>query len=86
MEKMVVTRRNFSQLMSLARVPREERYPVRVMPEMLLQALLDGKRTLREAYLVSNFFLKRSPREKEADQLVETFEFLARYGYYAIVK
>ena len=86
MEKMVVTRKNFSQLMSLARLPREERYPVRLMPEMLLQALLDGKRTLREAYLISNFFLKRVPREKEADQLVETFEFLARYGYYAIVK
>ena len=86
MEKMVITRKEFSQLMSFARVPREERYPVRVMPEMLMQSLLDGKRTLREAYLVSNFFLKRVPRENEADLLVETFEFLARYGYYTIVK
>ena len=87
MRKWVVTRENgISQLMSFSRIPIPERYIRLRMPEMLLLALLDGKRTLHEACIIANFFLKRTPGENEAEQLLETFEFLAQYGYYSIVK
>ena len=86
MRKQIVTRASgVSQLMSFARMPRLERYARVAMPEMLFLALLDGKRTLHEAYIISNFFLKRTPAEGEADSLVKTFEFLAKYGYYTIL-
>ena len=85
MRKMVVTREaGVSQLMSFAKVPVPERYTRVAMPEMLLIALLDGKRTLHEAFIISNFFLKRTPGATDADAMVKTFEFLANYGYYTI--
>ena len=72
------------QLMSLARLPEPERYGFIAMPEMLLCALLDGKRSLYEAYVISNFILKRSADFKETAGLVATFKKLAQYGYYQI--
>ena len=76
----------FSQTMSYAKVPVPERYTPLTQPEMLLCALLNGRRTLHEAYVISNFILKRDPRPGEAEKIEETIKFLAQYGYYTITE
>ena len=83
---MIPARKGFSQLMSYAKVPVPERYTLLTQPEMLLCALLDGRRTLHEAYVISNFILKRTPRPDEAGEIAKTIRFLAQYGYYTITE
>ena len=72
------------QIMSLIRVPEEERYGFIAKPGMLLQALLDGKRNLYEAYVISCFMLKKAVDFKETAGLLAFFKKLAQYGYYEI--
>ncbi len=85
MAHMYVTRDSkVRQIMSLARVPEEDRYNFIAVPEMLLQALLDGKRNLYEAYVISNYMLNRKSDFKETAGLVEFFKRLEKYGYYTI--
>ena len=82
---MTVTRaEGFSQLMSFAKVPLPERYTVLRHPEMLHLALLDGKHSCYAAFIISNFFLQRTPSPDESGKLAETFRFLAQYGYWSI--
>jgi hypothetical protein len=85
--KMIITRaEGFSQLMSLAKVPIPERYTPFQRPEMLHLALMDGKRTCYDGFIISNFFLQRSPAPGETEKLAETFRFLAQYGYWSITE
>ena len=71
------------QLMSYIRVPQAERHSI-VEPSMLLCALLDGKRTLYESYVISQFLLGLPVDTKEIAALIGTFKKLAKYGYYTI--
>ena len=74
----------FRQIMSLTQMPEEERYGFIAMPTMLMQALLDGKRNLYEAYVISCFMLKNTIDFKATAGLVAFFKKLAPYGYYEI--
>ena len=85
--QMIITRaEGFSQLMSLAKVPIPERYTPFQRPEMLHLALMDGQRTCYDGFIISNFFLQRSPAPGETEKLAETFRFLAQYGYWSITE
>ena len=87
MRRMVITRApEIRQIMSLSRVPRSVRLTLPPKPEMLLLALLDGKRDLYSAHIFSNFILRRTPKEGEAENLVNFFRILAGYGYYTIAE
>ncbi|MBR7139485.1 MAG: hypothetical protein IKD44_08055 [Lentisphaeria bacterium] len=87
MRKWIVTRvPGFSQLMSFAKVPVPERYTRIAMPVMLFMALLDGKRTVHESTIITNFFHKRTPQPDAGDSLLATLEFLEKYGYVTIKK
>ena len=72
------------QIMSLLRLPEADRYGFIAKPEMLMTALLDGKRNLYEAYVISNFMLKKAADFKTAAGLVAFFKKLEPYGYYKI--
>ena len=76
--------KNIRQIMSLTQMPEEERYGFIATPSMLLQALLDGKRNLYEAYVISCFMLKKAIDFKATAGLVAFFKKLAPYGYYEI--
>jgi hypothetical protein len=83
--QMNVTRaKGFTHLMSLAKVPIPERYTVLRMPEMLLLALLDGKRSCYDSFIISNFLLERTPRANDTEQITRTIKFLSGYGYFNI--
>lgn len=83
--RMVATRaKGFSQVMSFAKVPLSERYTKLRKPEMLLLALLDGKRSCYDSFIISNFLLELTPRADETEQLARTIKFLAKYGYFNI--
>ena len=69
------------QYMSLTRMPSDERRGFIARPQMLLYALLDGKRSLYEAYVISNFMLNRKNDFKETAGLVHFFKKIAPYGY-----
>ncbi len=82
---MYVTRNpKIRQIMSLTRMPEGQRGGFIAHPEMLLLALLDGKRNLYEAYVISNFVLKRKNDFKETAGLISYFKRLEPYGYYDI--
>ena len=70
--------------MSFAKVPVPERYTVLRMPEMLVTALLDGKRTCYDSFIISCFLLECAPRANETEKLAHTMKFLAKYGYFSI--
>ena len=72
------------QIMSLTMMPSEERSGFIATPSMLMQALLDGKRNLYEAYVISCFMLKTAMDFKATAGLVAFFKKLAPYGYYEI--
>ena len=72
------------QIMSLTMMPSEERSGFIATPSMLMQALLDGKRNLYEAYVISCFMLKTAIDFKATAGLVAFFKKLAPYGYYEI--
>lgn len=78
--------RNASKLqpMSLAVVPQEERYAIKVFPSALCCAMLDGKRSLYEAWLISEFMLYGKISTANAADLVKFFQKLSKYGYYTI--
>ena len=83
--QMIVTRaKGFSQPMSFAKVPVSERYTVLSMPEMLMTALQDGKRTCYDSFIISNFLPERAPRANETEKLAHTIKFLAKYGYFSM--
>jgi len=73
-----------SLLMNLTRMPKEERFGFIAKPSPLLCALLDGKRNLYEAYVISKFMLGTKVDFKETAGLVAAFKKLAKYGYYTI--
>ena len=84
MAYMVVTRdEKVRQLMNLTRMPEDERGSV-TKPHMLLCSLLDGKRNLYEAYIISKFMLRQKADFKETALLVASFKKFAQYGYYTI--
>lgn len=83
----VITRApGFSQLMSFARVPVPERYTALRMPQALMMGLLDGRRTLHEAFIIAKFFLKMTPAPGEEEDVAKTFEFIEKYNYCTIRK
>lgn len=85
MAYMTVSRiNNVSLLMSLIRVPIEERTSFEVLPSNLLCALLDGKRNLYAAYVISKFILGEDIDSNECTTLVANIKKLATYGYYDI--
>jgi len=86
MAYMTIKRNGVCQPMSLARMPKEERHGFAAEPQMLLCALLDGKRTLYEAYVISNFMLERPDKKAEVAGIIEFFRRLAKYGYYTITE
>ena len=78
--------RNASKLqpMSLAVVPQDERYEIKLFPSALCCALLDGKRSLYEAWLISEFMLYGKISTGNVADLVKFFQKLSKYGYYTI--
>ncbi|MBE6368201.1 MAG: hypothetical protein E7052_09895 [Lentisphaerae bacterium] len=73
-----------AQIMSMTRLPAAERHGFIAKPGMLMNALLDGKRNLYEAYVISNFMLRKNGNFKTAAGLVQFYKKLAEYGYYKI--
>ena len=72
------------QIMSMIRLPEAERHGFIACPSMLMDALLDGKRNLYEAYTISNFMLKKRSNFMETAGLVSYYKKLAAYGYYSV--
>ena len=83
---MVVLRLQGGTPWSLAKIPYDERVCFGKPVERLYFTLLDGNRTVFEAIRMTDAMLRRVTPDEDIGKAVEQLRYLARYGYFKILR
>ena len=80
--KLIVTRLEPGVLMSLAKVPHDQRKQIGFEP--IIYILLDGKRTLYEAMKLYEYEMDKTFSERDYQNRIDALRYLEKYGYVSI--